>query len=115
MVVGLAALVTMEVTNPSLHMIWIFKVIGLGESRLFLYNAYFFVFLYFVFRIIGCGYFLYVFTEYLYTRDLLFTPIGLSVVVFGTLTALSYYWFSKIVKLMLRAKAKVEDKERKSK
>jgi hypothetical protein len=108
MVIGLSALVAMEVTNPSLHGIWCLREVGLGESKLFLYNAYLFVAIYFIFRIVGCGYLLYFFASGLHSKGLLYGPLATSVVVFGALTALSYFWFSKIVKLMLRAKERVE-------
>jgi hypothetical protein len=115
MAVGLAALVTMEVTNPSLHLIWILRKVGLGESRAFLYNAYVFVALYFVFRIVMCAGLLYFFVDQLAARGALATPAGAALMLFAGLTGLSFFWFHKIIRLMTKAQEKVAKAEARKK
>jgi len=103
MIVGMSALAMMEVTNPSLHLLFIMRELGMDGTLPFALNASIFLLLYFGFRIVGCGYLTFRFYEMYNGRGLLWTYHALSFWLFFLLTVLSYFWFYKIILMAQKA------------
>ena len=98
----MSALAMMEVTNPSLHTLYVMRKLKMDGSPLFIANALLFVGLYFAFRVVGCGYLSYRFYHMYSGMDLLWTYHSLSLWLFLLLTVLSYFWFYKIILMAQR-------------
>jgi len=100
--IGIVALSLMETTNPCLNLMWILRKLKLEDTVLYLVNGLLFVALYFVFRIVTCGYISYHFTWVYYQQGLLLTIHVLGLSVFLSLTVLCFLWFGKIIALTRR-------------
>lgn len=107
---GMSALAMMEVTNPPLHTLFILRLVGKEGTLPYVINAIIFVLSYFIFRIVGCGYLTYRFYHLYNDSGLFWTYHSISFWLFFALTALSYFWFWKIIQMATKAFGKYNNK-----
>ena len=106
--IGIVAMALMETTNPTLNVLWILRQLKMETTLFYMVNGMFFAFLYFVFRVLACGYVSYYFVTWYYAHGMLFSVHASGPFIFTSLTALSFFWFGKIITLVRKSLARYQ-------
>lgn len=93
---GMVAITFMEGTTLFKNNVWLFRTMGLEQTKMNLYNGVLFVATFFLFRVVCCNGFLLLMLWSIYNLDTWPLWVYLGPTVYGGLCALNVHWFGKV-------------------